>query len=167
MCSSNRPPEPWDSVLIDLDAAVDGPVRLDCIGGFVVTQVYGLDRTTGDVDVIDLAPREVGDMLLSLAARGGLLARKHSVYIDRVAVAHIPEDYESRLVEMFPGLTSTFGSWRRTLTIWRFPSWRGTVRRIATMSDIWRRAFPLISRNYRSGTPQSCDGNSVFLSGKI
>ena len=41
---STRPPEPWDSFLKDLDAAVDAPVRLDCIGGFVVTQLYGLDR---------------------------------------------------------------------------------------------------------------------------
>jgi len=52
---TKRPPEPWDSFLKDLDAAVDAPVRLDCIGGFVVTQLYGLDRPTADVDVIELA----------------------------------------------------------------------------------------------------------------
>jgi hypothetical protein len=31
-------------------------VRCDCIGGFVVTQLYGMDRATVDVDVIELAP---------------------------------------------------------------------------------------------------------------
>jgi transcriptional regulator with XRE-family HTH domain len=41
-----RPHEPWDAFLKDLDAAVKQNVRLDCIGGFVVTQFYGGgDRT--------------------------------------------------------------------------------------------------------------------------
>jgi len=53
----------------DLDAAMSGPVRLDCIGGFVVTQLYGLDRATIDVDVIKLAPQEAADTLMTLALR--------------------------------------------------------------------------------------------------
>jgi hypothetical protein len=100
---STRPPEPWDSFLKDLDAAVDAPVRLDCIGGFVVTQLYGLDRPTADVDVIELAPHEAAETILSLGLRGGPLSQKHRIYLDRVAVAAIPENYEDRLVEMFPG----------------------------------------------------------------
>ena len=55
MSSSNRPPEPWDSFLKELDDAVDTTVRLDCIGGFVVTLFYGLERPTADVDLIELA----------------------------------------------------------------------------------------------------------------
>ncbi len=39
-----------------LDAAMSVSVRCDCIGGFVVTQLYGMDRATVDVDVIELAP---------------------------------------------------------------------------------------------------------------
>jgi len=35
--------------------------------------------------------------------RGGPLHRKHGIYLDRVAVAAIPENYEDRLIEMFPG----------------------------------------------------------------
>ncbi len=100
---TKRPPEPWDSFLKDLDAAVDAPVRLDCIGGFVVTQLYGLDRPTADVDVIELAPHEAAQTILSLGLRGGPLSQKHLIYLDRVAVAAIPENYEDRLVEMFPG----------------------------------------------------------------
>lgn len=103
MPSTKRPPEPWDSFLKELDAAVDTPVRLDCIGGFVVTQFYGLDRPTADVDVIELAPRESAETLMALALRGGPLSRKYLIYIDRVAVAAVPENYEERLVEMFPG----------------------------------------------------------------
>jgi hypothetical protein len=103
MPSSNRPPEPWDSFLGELDSAVNTTVRLDCIGGFVVTQLYGLDRPTADVDVIEVAPRDAAETVLALGVRGGVLSRKHLIYLDRVAVAVVPEDYEERLVEMFPG----------------------------------------------------------------
>jgi hypothetical protein len=43
MSSSKRPPEPWDSFFKELDHAVDTAVRLDCIGGFVVTLLYGTE----------------------------------------------------------------------------------------------------------------------------
>jgi hypothetical protein len=103
MLSPNRPPEPWDSFFAELDALADATVRLDCIGGFVVTLLYGLDRPTADVDVIELAPHDAGLKLLQLGMRGGPLHEKHCIYLDRVAVAAVPESYEERLVEMFPG----------------------------------------------------------------
>ena len=103
MPSTKRPPEPWDSFLKELDMAINTPVRLDCIGGFVVTQFYGLDRPTADVDVIELAPRESAETVMALALRGGPLSRRYLIYIDRVAVAAVPDNYEDRLVEMFPG----------------------------------------------------------------
>ena len=107
MSSSNRPPEPWDSFLKVLDDAVDTTVRLDCIGGFVVTLFYGLERPTADVDLIELAPRVAAEILMGLGIRGGPLHQKYRVYLDRVAVAAVPEDYENRLVEMFPGAYTT------------------------------------------------------------
>src|ERR1700677_4980273 len=48
MSTVKRPPEPWHSFLRELDEAVDDIVRLACIGGFVVTQLYGLERPTAD-----------------------------------------------------------------------------------------------------------------------
>lgn len=53
-------PEPWLSFLGELDAAVETEVRLDCMGGFVVTVVYGFSRPTADLDVLEIAPREAG-----------------------------------------------------------------------------------------------------------
>ena len=76
---------------------------MDCISGFVVTQLYGLERTTADVDVVELAPSDASKTLMDLAFQGGPLHRKYRVYLDRVAVVTIPEDYEKRLIEMFPG----------------------------------------------------------------
>jgi uncharacterized nucleotidyltransferase DUF6036 len=103
MASSKRPQQPWDSFLRDLDAAMSASVRLDCIGGFVITQFYGLERTTSDIDLIEIAPREEAGAIATLAFRGGSLARKHLVCVDRVGVAAVPENYEKRLIEMFPG----------------------------------------------------------------
>lgn len=96
-------PEPWHSFLREIDEAVEATVRLDCIGGFVVTQLYGLERPTADPDVIELAPREASDLIMALASQGGPLHRKYRIYLDKVGVAAIPENYEDRLVEIAPG----------------------------------------------------------------
>ncbi len=103
MLPLSRPPEPWDSFFKELDQAVDTTVRLDCIGGFVVTLLYGLERPTADIDVIELAPRVAAENMMRLGIRGGPLHEKYRIYLDRVAVAAIPENYEGRLVEMYPG----------------------------------------------------------------
>ena len=105
---STQPPNPWHPFLQELDDAVDTTVRMDCIGGFVVTQLYGLARSTADLDVVELAPREASDTLMALAFQDGPLHHRHRVYLDRVSVAAIPENYEDRLTEMFPGTIGTF-----------------------------------------------------------
>jgi len=102
MPPNKRPPEPWDSFLKDLDVAVSETTRMDCIGGFVVAQFYGLGRPTADVDVIEIAPRKAADTIMAIGLRGSPLSRRHGIYLDRVGIAAIPEDYEDRLVEMFP-----------------------------------------------------------------
>ena len=96
-------PEPWLSFLRELDSAVHEEVRLDCMGGFVVTMVYGFSRPTGDLDVLEIAPRDAGCAMLELGMRGSALHRKYKIYLDHVGVAHVPEDYEDRLTEIFPG----------------------------------------------------------------
>ena len=98
-----RPTEPWDSFLKELDSAMDEAVRLDCIGGFVISQLYGLDRATADLDVVELVPGRSARLLTDLGCRGSVLHRRYRVYLDRVGVAALPESYEDRLSEMFPG----------------------------------------------------------------
>jgi hypothetical protein len=80
MSSELLPPEPWRSFLSDLDEALQATTRLDCIGGFVVTQLYGLARPTADVDVIELAPREAAETLMQIALQRSPLHRKHRIY---------------------------------------------------------------------------------------
>lgn len=72
------------------------------MGGFVVTLAYGFSRATGDLDVLQIAPPVIGQSVLELGMQGGLLHKKYKVYLDRVGVAKVPEDYEDRLTEMFP-----------------------------------------------------------------
>jgi len=50
-------PEPWRSFLRELDQAAAAETCLHCIGGFVVSQLYGLARPTADVDVLAIVPR--------------------------------------------------------------------------------------------------------------
>jgi hypothetical protein len=83
--------------------AVHEEVRLDSMGGFVVTMVYGFSRPTGDLGVLEIAPRDAGRAVLELRIRGGPLHKKYKIYLDHVGVAHVPEDYEDRLTEIFPG----------------------------------------------------------------
>ena len=103
MPRSSKAPEPWHSFLGELDQEATEQTRLDCMGGFVVTILYGLARATSDLDVLPIAPREQRTPLLELGARGSRLHMKHKIYLDYVGVAKVPEDHEDRLTEMFSG----------------------------------------------------------------
>jgi hypothetical protein len=85
-------PEPWLSFLRELDSVVSEEIRLDCMGGFVVTMVYGFSRPTGDLDVLEIAPRDAGRPLLELGTQGGPLHKTYKIYLDHVGVAHVPEN---------------------------------------------------------------------------
>ncbi|MDO8794754.1 MAG: DUF6036 family nucleotidyltransferase [Vicinamibacterales bacterium] len=102
--SEPRLHEPWGAFLRDLDACVTGPTELHCLGGFVVASMHSFTRVTADVDVIQARGTSAQD-LAKLAGRGSQLHARHKVYIDIVTVASVPEDYEARLVPLFP---STF-----------------------------------------------------------
>ena len=95
-------PEPWNSFLADLDAALTEDVELHSLGGFAITIVYGLVRPTADVDVIAINPRSEIESLLQLAGEGSALHRKHKLYIQLVGVASVPDGYEERLTEIAP-----------------------------------------------------------------
>lgn len=99
---TGKVPEPWMSFLSELDASAKEEVKLHCLGGFVVTMLYGLARTTADLDVLMIAPRGEGQSLLQIAGKGSELHKRYGVYLDLVTVATVPEDYDQRLTEMFP-----------------------------------------------------------------
>lgn len=101
--SNEQIPEPWNSFLQSLDETLQCPVELQCFGGFVVTMLYELARGTVDLDVIQIAPKDASQTLLAVAGKGSALHQKFGMYLDFVHIAAVPEDYDQRLTEMFPG----------------------------------------------------------------
>lgn len=94
-------PEPWRAFWKEIDETIQEPIELHCLGGFVVTLLYRLKRSTADVDVISVIPRRAASRLLEIAGEDSLLHRKHGVYLDVVGIATVPENYDERLTEIF------------------------------------------------------------------
>lgn len=100
--SSEIIPEPWRSFLIDVDNFFSEETHFHCLGGFVVTQLYGAPRETSDVDFLTLVHKN--EHLLEYAGVGRELHKRYKVYLDPVGVANVPENYTERLNEMYPGI---------------------------------------------------------------
>jgi len=98
----SAPGEPWRSFLGDLDGLLKASVELRCLGGFVVTQQYGIGRETSDIDFLAVIAQSPDDNVETLAGLGSNLHRRYRVYMQHVGVATPPADYASRLTRMFP-----------------------------------------------------------------
>lgn len=48
-----KPPEPWHSFFLDVESALDQLVELHCMGGFVISMLYGMPRPTADVSKLE------------------------------------------------------------------------------------------------------------------
>ncbi len=99
---ADKLPQPWRSFLSEIDDLAGQDIELHCIGGFAVSVRYGLSRPTGDIDIVEVKPPGAKPWLVQSAGFGSALHKAHKVYLQIVTVASIPEDYESRLTEIFP-----------------------------------------------------------------
>jgi hypothetical protein len=106
--SRRVPAEPWASFLRELDQLLKAGVEFHCLGGFVVTQQYGIGRETSDIDFLSAVARSREDDVEALAGLGSALHRKYRVYLQYVGVATPPCNYATRLQPMFPD-----ESWKR------------------------------------------------------
>lgn len=97
-------PSPWPEFLLDVDRSFPETVELHCVGGFVLTAVYGIPRTTNDLDYISVNPRQAHEELNRIAGQDSDLAGKHKVFLQMVGVADYPENYEGRLTTLPLGL---------------------------------------------------------------
>lgn len=96
-----RFPSPWKEFLTELDRLLKAPLELHCIGGFVLVHFYGFPRTTGDIDYFSAVPANLN--LDEVAGQSSPLHKQYGVWLHRVAVANLPEEYQARLTEMVPG----------------------------------------------------------------
>lgn len=95
-------PTPWRSFLGELDGLLKASVELRCLGGFVVTQQYGIGRETSDIDFIAAIAQSPHDDVEALAGLKSKLHRKYRLDMQYVGVATPPAEYASRLTRMFP-----------------------------------------------------------------
>ena len=91
--------EPWHTFFEALDRELSVPCDLHCFGGFVLAEHYGVARATIDVDVVAVRGADVAE-IARRAGRGSPLHRRHRAYVDVVTIAEVPDDYESRLIDM-------------------------------------------------------------------
>ncbi len=97
-------PSPWLEFLTDVDHNLSEAVELHCVGGFVLAAVYGIARTTNDLDYIFAIPNQEHAELNRIAGQDSDLAKKHKVFLQMVGVADYPENYERRLTTLPLGL---------------------------------------------------------------
>ncbi len=100
--SGAAPPEPWASFLTVFDQLLQDRVDLHCIGGFVMTMQFGLSRTTGDIDILPASSARTLAQIQQLAGVESALHKQFKVYVQPVGIVTYPEDYESRLIRMWP-----------------------------------------------------------------
>lgn len=105
--SANSPPtptlpSPWGEFLDEVEKLLSRPVEIHCLGGFVLTVLYGRPLPTADIDYITAVPGEEVQTLQTIGGPDSNLAKKYKVHLQFVTVADVPEDYESRLVDIFP-----------------------------------------------------------------
>jgi hypothetical protein len=93
-------PSPWKEFLSEIDSMLTEALELHYIGGFVICYFYGQPRPTGDIDYYTAVPANLN--LIAVAGEGSPLAQKYKIRMHHVAVMNLPENYESRLMEMFP-----------------------------------------------------------------
>src|ERR1700722_11044936 len=103
--ASAVPSEPWRSFLRDLDRQLKDVVALRCLGGFVVTQQYGIGRGTSDIDFLSVTAISNEDNLEHIGGLGSTLHKKHRVYVQYVGIATPPCNYADRLQVMFPEMS--------------------------------------------------------------
>jgi uncharacterized nucleotidyltransferase DUF6036 len=94
-------PSPWKDFLGEIDRALQKPLEIHCIGGFALVFYYGIPRTTGDIDYYTAVPADVN--LEEMAGYDSDLHRRYKIYLHRVTVTTLPEEYEKRLSEMASG----------------------------------------------------------------
>jgi hypothetical protein len=80
-------PKPWPAFLKEIDTQLSQEVNLHCLGGFVLTALYGLPRFTGDLDYIEVTPRAAANELEHIAGRESALSKKYRLYLENVGIA--------------------------------------------------------------------------------
>jgi len=66
-------PKPWPDFLREVDAGLSRILTLHCLGGFVLTALYGIPRYTGDLDYVEAERAQAQEESVPLALRRMML----------------------------------------------------------------------------------------------
>jgi hypothetical protein len=89
----------WQDFLSEIDQLLAAPTQITCIGGFVLTEIHGASRNTGDLDLIKSSSETIEE-LQNIAGKGSALHKKHKLYVEYVGIVTMPLEYESRLIPL-------------------------------------------------------------------
>lgn len=96
---------PWSEFLREIDRSLSQEVSLCCAGGFALVALYGIPRYTGDLDYINVTPRQAATELEEIAGRNSALARRYGLSLQAIGgIVDLPENYDSRVQELNLGL---------------------------------------------------------------
>ena len=76
----SKPDQPYLGFLNAIDQELHAPIELHCIGGFVVSQFYGMLRETRDVDILSILPGNASALLETLAGQESELYFRYKLY---------------------------------------------------------------------------------------
>lgn len=97
---------PWAEFLSEVNESISKKIEVHCLGGFVLTALYAVPRTTADLDYIATVPATAVEELQTVGGSESELARKHRVCFQNAGgVSDVPEDYQRRLVLLTVGLS--------------------------------------------------------------
>jgi len=158
MSSSNETnlPSPWDRFLEELDGLLREQVHVHCIGGFVVSLFYGLPRPTADVDYFAVIPYGCVEDLQALAGPDSMLAKKHKLHLHHFPAISLPEDYETRLLEMYPGRFKNLHLYAPDPYDLILSKLERTASRIVTTLPFWQKASNSVLRRCANATKRNC-----------
>ena len=92
--------EPWKSFFTEIDDYLHEELALHCLGGFVMTMLYGMDRPTADVDVLPLGVNSATESLMRLAGEGSALHKKCGVYLQVAEVSSEVHEVSSEIEDL-------------------------------------------------------------------
>ena len=98
---SNELPSPWREFLLAVGSQLSQNIEVHCLGGFVLTVVYGISRSTGDIDYLTAVPIHSIAELENAGGHDSALARRYRIHFQHVGgVPDVPENYDERLVKL-------------------------------------------------------------------
>jgi hypothetical protein len=122
---------PWKEFPGELDGMLPESIKLHCIEGFTLVHYYGFPRTTADIDYCSAAPANLN--LEEVAGQGSALHKKYDVWLHRVAVANLPEEYKTGWKKWRQGNSNISNYWYQTHTIAFCRTWKEAAEKTGTM----------------------------------